>query len=170
MLVSISFAVETLTEIIFLIASDHATYLFSGRQIRSLRKLMSHPRMIFCSSRSASDFNLFLASIISQGIGLFSCSRREHVSKASRGARLHRTMLSVPSTSTAKEMRLSMKTPVVPRRSMSILTIRSRPFANGIKSSKNFLGGDKMLINSEQHRRVPIVVVLDCGHEIADRF
>ena len=27
-----------------------------------------------------------------------------------------------------------------------------------------------MLINSEKRRRVPIVVVLDCGREIADRF
>ncbi len=31
-------------------------------------------------------------------------------------------------------------------------------------------GGDKMLINSEKRRRVPIVVVLDCGREIADHL
>jgi len=89
---SISFAVEAPS-------SDHAINLFLGRRIKSWRKLMSHP---------ASDFSLFLASIVSWGIGSFLCSGREHVSNARRGARLHGTRLSVPSMSTVREMRLLM--------------------------------------------------------------
>ena len=86
MLASMSFAVKVSSLIIFLMASDHATNLFSGRQIKRRRKSTSHPRITFCSSRRASDSSLFLASIVSRGIGSFSCSGREHVSKARRGA------------------------------------------------------------------------------------
>ena len=53
---------------------------------------------------------------------------------------------------------------------MSISTIKSRPLANVIQSSKYFLGVDKMLIYSKQHQWVPIIVVLYCSHEIADGF
>ena len=104
MLALISFAVKASSLIIFLMASDHAMNLFSGRQIKSWQKLISHPRITFCSLRRASDCSLFLASIVSQGIGLFSCSGHEHVSNARRGMQSHRTRLSVPSTSTVREM------------------------------------------------------------------
>ena len=85
MLASISFAVEASSLIIFLMASNHATNLFSGRLIKSWRKSISHPRITFCSLRRASDSSLFLAYIVSRGIWLFSCSKQEHVSKARRG-------------------------------------------------------------------------------------
>ena len=60
MLVLISFAVKALFLIILLVASNHATSLFWGRQNRSQWKSISHPRNTFYSSRRASDFSLFL--------------------------------------------------------------------------------------------------------------
>lgn len=87
MMVSISFAVEIPSLIIVLMASVHATNLLLGRRNRSLQKSMSHPRITFCFSRRASDFNLFLAYVVSPGMmALISCDGHEHVSKA-RGGR-----------------------------------------------------------------------------------
>jgi hypothetical protein len=48
---------------------------------------MSHPRITFSSSRRASDFNLFLAFVVSLGMDLFSYNGCEHVSKALGGGR-----------------------------------------------------------------------------------
>lgn len=79
MLVSNSFAVEVPSLIIVLMVSIHAMNLLLGRQIRSRQKSMSHPRITFCSSRRASDFNLFLASVVSPGMmALILCHGHEH--------------------------------------------------------------------------------------------
>jgi hypothetical protein len=55
--------------IIFLIDTIHALNLLSGSWMRSRRKLMNHSKMVFCSLSNASEWSLFLASIISRGIG-----------------------------------------------------------------------------------------------------
>ncbi len=77
-------SVETLYMIILLMASNHTMNLFSWRWIRSWQKLISHPRIIFCSSRRAPVFSLFLASIVSLGMSSFLCSGHEQVWNARR--------------------------------------------------------------------------------------
>ncbi len=108
MFCSISFAVDDSSSIIYLIDIIHALNLLSGSWISSRRQPLDHPRMVFCSSSSASEWSLFLASITLQGMGLFGLRGLEHVSNAMRGARSHLSKLSVSLMSTASKIKSSM--------------------------------------------------------------
>ena len=46
-------------------------YLCSGRETVSVRKLKSHPKIVFVSDNPPSAFNLSSATIFSRGIGSF---------------------------------------------------------------------------------------------------
>jgi hypothetical protein len=80
------FAVVDSSLIIFFIAFVQATNLFVGSMISSQQKSMNQPRIVFCSFRSASDWSLLIASMVSQGIGSLLCKGSAQVSKARRGA------------------------------------------------------------------------------------
>ncbi len=106
--VSSSFTAVIPSESIDLIAIVHALYLFSGRIISSCLKSINQPRIFFLSLGGAFDANLLCVSITSQGISLCWCSGRAQVSIASNGAWSHRTKLSIPLSSTVREIRLLM--------------------------------------------------------------
>ncbi len=96
MFVSSTFAVVYPLLMILLMAFIYAINMFSGSTISSWQKFISQPRIVFCSSRGASDWSLFIASMVLWGIGLSLCSGRAQLSKARSGARSHRTKFLSP--------------------------------------------------------------------------
>ncbi len=84
--VSKTFTVADLLEIMASIAAVQALNLLCGRMIKSCWKSMSQPRIVFLSSNGALDSSLLQASIVCQGIGLFGSSGQEQVLNMRRGA------------------------------------------------------------------------------------
>lgn len=107
---SSSFADVVLLSINLLTSLFHATYLFSGKVTRSLRKSKSHPRIVLVSSSPASAASLLRAGISSRGIGSDSCFGRAAAWIARRGADSKCLVLSVPGISTASAKMSSMYT------------------------------------------------------------
>ena len=68
----------------------------------SVRKLKSHPRIIFVSERLPSANNLSFATIVLQGIGSFTLSGRAAISFARGVAASNRDAFSEPVKSTVR--------------------------------------------------------------------
>ena len=68
----------------------------------SVRKLKSHPKIIFVSERPPSAANLSFATIVSRGIGSFTSSGRAATSIARGIAASNRDAFSVPGMSTVR--------------------------------------------------------------------
>ncbi len=149
MFCSISIAVEDSSSIIFLIDIFHTLDLLSGSWMRSRQKSMNHPKMVFCSSSKASEWSLFLASIVSRGMGSFELRGLEHMLNARRDAQLHLSKLSVPLMSTASEIKSSMSTSVVPCGLTGMSTNNLSPGLNGMELSRKTGGGTKNCVFSK---------------------
>ena len=81
---------------------DHAMYLCSGRDTVSVRKLKSHPRIVFVSDNPPSAFNLSSATIFLRGIGSFTSIGRATTSITRGMAASNRSAFLVPGKSTVR--------------------------------------------------------------------
>ena len=145
-IVSSSFAVKVLGEIIFLIEIVQAINLLSGREMTRRQKLMCYPKMIFSSLSPTSADSLFRASISSLGIGSSGCFGWAVAWIASSPAATHLARLSVPGMSTVRGIMSSMQMSWVSLGFTSMSTINSFLMLKGMLSSMTVGGGTKFWV------------------------
>ena len=123
------------------IAREYAMYLFSGRDIVIVRKFNNQPRMILVSDSPVSAMSFFRASMSSRGRGSKGETSLATAVSPRRGARSSRVALSVPSRLTVSPMKSSMYRSTMPRASIGMSTMRSRPIPKGTSSGSTSFGG-----------------------------